>query len=173
MKWFVCGGAGVILSIIMIYFSFAGSVKPNEEYLRIHVRANSNTQFDQEVKYFVKDVLVEALSDIIKDADTKQEAMDIISKNMKFIVEVANAALQTKGVNYTSKASICEEDFPTRAYDNLTLPAGKYDALIVSLGSGEGDNWWCLVYPAFCFKDIKKDVHYTSKLWQIINSIKK
>ena len=53
------------------------------------------------------------------------------------------------GQNYTSRVKICEEKFPTRSYEELTLGAGVYDAIIIELGSGEGDNWWCVAYPPY------------------------
>ena len=63
------------------------------------------------------------------------------------------------------------EYFPTRAYDDLVLENGYYDALIIELGSGKGDNWWCVVYPPLCFADCTQKIEYKSKFLEIINKI--
>ena len=98
------------------------------------------------------------------------EAVEVMRENFDLIEQTANQILADEGLFYTAKAEINNEFFPTRTYDNLTLEEGYYDALIVKLGSGEGDNWWCLVYPAFCFTKTsnQKNVVYVSKIWEMI-----
>lgn len=144
-----------------------------DDYLRIHIRANSNDNIDQNVKYKVKDAFVSCLTPLLTDADTKQKAMRIILNNLNMLTTVANDVLKKNGFNYTANCSLKEENFPTRSYDGVTLPAGVYDALIVELGSASGNNWWCVVYPPMCFVDAgsdSKSVVYVSKLVQIINN---
>ena len=77
--------------------------------------------------------------------------MEIISENLALIDEVSEGVLRENGFYYGAQSRLCEEDFPTRTYGELTLESGIYDALIVDLGSGEGDNWWCVVFPPLCF----------------------
>ena len=76
------------------------------------------------------------------------------------------------GFNYGCKAYIDAENFPTRSYDDVVLEAGVYDALILNLGSGKGDNWWCVVYPPLCFiggnDNGQNNIVYRSKLLEII-----
>ncbi len=175
MKWFVCALCAVALSVLMFCAPlFAGSGSENE-YLRIHIRANSNSSVDQEVKYEVKDAVVEALIPLLANAETKDQAKDIISNNLSYIDDIASKVLQENGFCYQGKSRLTKEQFPARAYDDLTLPAGEYDALIVDLGSGQGNNWWCLVYPAFCFTKSKNSTNYEyiSKIWDIINRVKR
>ena len=85
---------------------------------------------------------------------------------------MANNVLKNEGFCYTSNALVTSEEFPTRTYQNLTLPEGVYDSLIVNLGTGSGNNWWCVVYPPLCFvnADNSSEVTYRSKLLEIINS---
>ena len=71
------------------------------------------------------------------------------------------------GFNYGCKIAVKGENFPTRVYEGLTLSAGYYDALIIELGSGQGDNWWCVVYPPLCFTG-SDDITYRSKIWDLI-----
>lgn len=123
----------------------------NADYLRIHIRANSNGDADQQVKYKVKEAVVKALTPLLSGVSSKEKAMEIISDNLALIDEVSDETLRENGFYYGAKARLCEEDFPTRTYGELTLESGIYDALIVDLGSGSGDNWWCVVFPPLCF----------------------
>ena len=140
------------------------------EYLRIHIRANSNLEVDQSVKYLVKDKVVNFLTPLISECDTKIKAQNTLEKNLKNIEQVANEVLKNNGYNYVSSAKINTEKFPTRVYSNLTLEAGYYDALIINLGSGSGDNWWCVVYPPLCFTGEGTSYIYKSKIYEIIKN---
>ena len=139
------------------------------EYLRIHIRADSNSQQAQSVKLLVRDKVVEYLTPIIAQLDTKQKAKRRLEQELKNIESVANNVLQQNGFTYTCTAKINCEQFPTRVYGDFTLEQGFYDALILNLGSGKGDNWWCVVYPPLCFT---ADVgyQYKSKIYEIINN---
>lgn len=163
--------------VIGVVFAVVGltpkSSNENSDYLRVHIRANSNSDKDQTVKYVVRDAVVEALIPVLADAETKDEAESILNKNLAYIEKIANSVLKSEGFSYTSKAYISSEYFPTRTYDELTLDSGYYDSLILSLGSGKGNNWWCVVYPAFCFTNTKNSANYVyiSKIWEIIRSV--
>ena len=148
-------------------------VSQETQYLRIHIRANSNSDEDQSVKYKVKDEIVEALIPLLADVKSFDEAKSTVSQNFGYIEEVADKTLLDNGFFYTSSASFKNEYFPTRSYDEITLEEGYYDALILNLGSGDGDNWWCIVFPAFCFTQTKKidNIEYISRIWEIIKSV--
>lgn len=175
MKWIVCFVCVVILGVLIFCSPVLAGEDQNQDFLRIHIRANSNSQEDQEVKYMVKDAIVEALIPLLADANTKNEAINIISQNFDYIDNVANKVLEERGFDYKGHSRLDKEEFPTRVYENITLPAGNYDAVIIDLGTGEGNNWWCLVYPAFCFTktQISTNYVYISKIWEIINSVNK
>lgn len=163
-----------MLGIVLVFLLCP--LKTNHEevqYLRIHIRANSNSVQDQNVKYKVKDSVVESLIPYLSNIQTFEEAKDFIHDNFTMIENVANKTLAREGFSYTSSASLTKEHFPTRVYENLTLKEGDYDALILNLGGGEGDNWWCVVFPAFCFTSSSKSgqYEYISKIWEIIKSV--
>jgi stage II sporulation protein R len=170
LVFFVFAGLGILL----IGFSGVknGDTDTAPDYLRIHIRANSNSEIDQDIKYKVKEEIVNALSPILAGITTKQAAISAINKNIPLIEETANRALQANGFEYKSYASIARENFPERIYDGVTVAAGVYDALIINLGSGAGDNWWCVIYPPLCFTEntINGDegVIYKSKIKEII-----
>ena len=150
--------------------NFAPTQKPtNTEVLRIHIRANSNNQQDQQVKYKVKDAVVEFLTPNLVDCTTKTKAEEKIQSLLLQIEKISDRVLADNGYDYKSKAKINVEEFPTRVYGGLTLENGFYDALIIELGSGSGDNWWCVVYPPLCFSGEGTNYVYKSKLKQIIN----
>lgn len=153
-KIIVLIAALVAVLVIVNAVAFAGEENNdavNAEYLRIHIRANSNSEIDQNVKYKVKAAVVDALTPELYGVKNKEEAMEVIYENLSMIDEVSERVLESNGFYYGAKARLCEEEFPTRTYGELTLSSGVYDALIVDLGSGEGDNWWCVVFPPLCF----------------------
>lgn len=174
----IISAVGVVIILCVCAFCGGGSdIEP--EYLRIHIRANSNSEADQAVKYKVKDAVVEALIPLLSEVETKAEAEEVMRSHFAFIESVANEVLKEEGFTYTAHARIDNELFPTRTYDDestqLTLEEGYYDALILDLGSGSGNNWWCVVYPAFCFTKTNNfdNVVYISKILEIIQNITK
>ena len=163
----------ISVCVITLILVFCGNGGTQEEYFRIHIRANSNSEADQNVKYIVKDAVVDFLIPLLSDVETKDEAEDVMNANLDKIEEVADEVLLENGFTYKSSAYISFEEFPTREYDDLVLEEGFYDALILALGTGSGDNWWCVVYPPFCFLETKNSENYVyiSKIWEIINNI--
>lgn len=137
------------------------------EYFRIHIRADSNDEEDQAVKYLVRDRVVEYLAPLISSCPDKASAMLAVKKNLGGVVKEADAVLKANGFSYTSSAKVVREEFPLRVYEEVTLEAGEYDSLIVELGSGEGDNWWCVIYPPLCFTSTT-NVVYRSKIAEMI-----
>ncbi len=151
----------------------ASGVRPSQvaqSYFRVHIRANSNADADQAVKYLVRDALVEAVTPFVATCKTQEEAIAVTGQNLRALVKIADDTLQKGGFFYGAKAEIRQEEFPTRAYENYVLPAGEYQALIVELGEGRGDNWWCCIYPPLCFVPSGVQIEYRSKIVEIIQS---
>lgn len=162
----------IAVAVIVAACVVAAGIFPQgkTEYLRIHIRANSNEEIDQSVKYAVKDKTVDYLTPYLADCDTRQKAEDVLRSLLPAICEVADGVLKENGFNYRAKARINNEKFPTRVYGDLTLDAGYYDALIIELGDGKGDNWWCVIYPPLCFTGGGRNYTYKSKIAEIIKS---
>ena len=153
------------------FFVYIGEKEENNhytEYLRIHIRANSNEQVDQDIKYQIKDEIVDYLTPIISTCTTKSEFESKLNQNLLQITRIANKILAHNNLDYESTAQITNEFFPVRTYGNLTLDSGYYDALIVNLGTGTGDNWWCVVYPPLCFVGENTTYSYKSRLLEVI-----
>jgi stage II sporulation protein R len=162
----------ITLLIAIITLTVAvGVEKPTKkyEYLRIHVRANSNSEADQQIKMTIKDVTVEYLTPFIVNCESKKDALNVINSVENSLENVINVTLLSKGFNYTCNVKTANEKFPLRVYDNVTLEEGYYDAVIVELGKAEGDNWWCVMYPPLCFYGSETNVKYKSKIKEIID----
>lgn len=141
----------------------------NAQYLRMHIRADSNADEAQAVKYAVRDKIVEYLTPLVAGYATQSEAVAGVKENLDGIKRVADDALRANGYAYSARASVKREYFPTRVYEGYTLSAGEYTALIVELGAGLGDNWWCVIYPPLCFTaPAGKNIVYKSKILEII-----
>lgn len=168
-------GIGIICLAI---FLCGGQKEQNvkiDDCIRIHVVANSNSSKDEEVKYFVKDVIMEYLNPFLEDVENDEEAKQVVFQQIPQMQKVANEALRETGVSYGAMISITKEDMPTRAYDNMVFEEGCYDSLKIELGNAGGDNWWCVVFPSVCFiseKNVENYV-YISKIWEIIYRVTK
>jgi stage II sporulation protein R len=149
-------------------------VNEQNAYLRIHIRADSNEEKAQAVKYQVRDNVVEYLTPLVANYQTKAEAMQGVAAHLDEIAQIATKTLEEQGFSYGAEAELKKESFPTRIYGEFTLPAGEYSALILQLGAGKGDNWWCVVYPPLCFAaPTGKNVIYKSKIKEIIQNFQK
>ncbi|MBP5651563.1 MAG: stage II sporulation protein R [Clostridia bacterium] len=162
MKRLIC-----ILLLVCTLVTLYGCAKSNEQYLRIHIRANSNSEIDQNIKYKVKDIVVTYLTPLVKRCDSIESVKNVIEDNHDNITTIIDSYLYDNGFGYKSSVTINNEFFPTRTYDNLTLQADYYDAIIINLGEGKGNNWWCVVYPPLCFTG--NNVVYKSKIVELIN----
>lgn len=171
MKKFIAAGF-ILIALIAAAVYIGGSlnvpVRAEADYLRIHVRANSNEQVDQSVKYIVKDEVVKFITPYAAQCVDKNTAIELIESILPEIEEVCDRTLKDNGFDYTSRAQVRAEQFPTRVYGDLTLEAGLYDALIIELGTGTGDNWWCVIYPPLCFTSGTQNVEYRSAIYEII-----
>lgn len=163
------------LMVVMFQFNQTESVSAKEyDCLRIHIRANSNDEEDQEIKYEVKSKIVNFLTPYLQNIETKEEAMTIVKENLAVLETIVDNTLSLGQFDYDSKCGLTKEYFPTRYYENSLLEEGEYDALIVTLGEGEGDNWWCVVYPPLCFvnknQNQEQNIVYNSRFLEIIKN---
>ena len=159
----------IIATVIFAVCGACGGESGNAEYLRIHVRANSNSEADQSVKYKVKDAVVEFITPLAASSRSKEDAVELINANIDAIADVCDKTLRENGYSYGARAEVRSEQFPTRVYGDLTLESGEYDALIIELGEGTGDNWWCVLYPPLCLTSATQDVTYRSLIYDIIS----
>ena len=131
------------------------SVLSNKEQLRqnlirFHVVANSDSEWDQNVKLKVRDAVVESLREEMDTIADMEAARVYLSENLPKIQQIANETLDALGVREDAVVSLCREAFDRRDYDTFSLPAGVYESLRIVIGKGAGHNWWCVVFPGFC-----------------------
>ena len=122
----------------------------HDEILRLHVVADSDSEEDQAIKLRVRDAVIESISGDLQNIGDMDQARDYIRENLPKIQQAANDALSALGCEDTAVATLREEVFDTRVYDTFSLPAGIYEALRITIGSGEGRNWWCVAFPTLC-----------------------
>ncbi len=123
-----------------------------DKILRFHVLANSDSKEDQEVKKKVRDAVGAMMEPRLAGSRNLEETEAIVQRSMENIVEVATETLEENGYYYGARAKLANVEFPVKSYGAYTFPAGEYEALQVTLGEGEGHNWWCVLYPNMCFR---------------------
>lgn len=123
------------------------------EILRFHVIANSDSTEDQALKLIIKDALVKSLQPSLQNAKDITEARNILKENLTELENISNSIIKEHGFTYTASASLEQGYFPLKVYGDLSLPPGEYEAVRVELGSAQGKNWWCVMFPPLCFVD--------------------
>lgn len=119
-----------------------------EKLVRLHVVANSDTEADQAEKLLVRDAVLEVTEPLVQSAKDPRQALE---KAIPEIKEAAEACLAANGSDRKVSVTLQKERFPTRYYESFALPAGVYPSLRVTIGAGEGKNWWCVAFPSVCF----------------------
>lgn len=121
------------------------------EVLRLHVIADSNTATDQALKLKVRNRILKETGVFFCDVPNRAAAMQEIKKHISDIEKAAQDEVRRNGYTYPVRAEIGQFPFPTKTYGSVVLPAGTYDAVRVKIGSGQGENWWCVMFPPLCF----------------------
>lgn len=166
----------IITLIIIITTYMIIGVKAEElieipdESIRIRVLANSNESKDQEIKGQVKENIQLYMYELLKDANTKDEATTIIENNMKNINKELDTFLQK--INYSDKYNINFglNYFPEKEYKGIKYKEGLYESLLITLGEGKGNNWWCVLFPPLCLLEAEEseEIEYKSLVKEII-----
>lgn len=147
--------ASLILSLIIcLGFSIISNANEIEnttsKFIRLHVIANSDSEYDQELKLKVRDKTLEIIDELAYECTDKDEADEVISSSVKSIENTLQLYLDSIGCNDSIKVEYGMAFVDKREYDTFTLPAGRYTALTVKIGEAEGRNWWCVLFPSLC-----------------------
>ena len=121
-----------------------------EEVVRLHVIAHSDSEADQALKLKVRDAVLAAAGDALSGVTHREEAEELLAGQLQVLADAGAAAVAEAGYHYPVQVSITDHWFPTKTYEDFALPAGTYRALRVVIGDGEGQNWWCVVFPPLC-----------------------
>ena len=155
--------------IVLILFSFfvfisalsyvnAVSEDISNSVFRLHVIANSDSVEDQNLKYKVRDAILEYMNEISTNCTSKQEVVNLANQNQNEFENIAKKVMQENGYDYEVNIKIGNFEFPTKTYGDISLPAGYYDALRIEIGEAKGQNWWCVMFPPLCFVDVTSGV---------------
>lgn len=153
----------IILFSIYVFicaFSYVNAVSANisSSVFRLHVIANSDSAEDQNLKYLVRDALIDYMNSVSKNSNSKDEALSIAYQHKSDFYKIAKKVINDNGYDYNVNISIGNFTFPTKNYGDISLPAGYYDALKVEIGNASGQNWWCVMFPPLCFVDISTGI---------------
>ncbi|MFD1435361.1 stage II sporulation protein R [Kroppenstedtia eburnea] len=135
----------------------AGSSEQREipdEAIRLRILANSDSEGDQRVKRQVRDEVIREIGTWAQKPTTLKEARQLVRSRLPRLEGIAEQTLRDNGFSYPVKVRFGEVPFPTKLYGDKVYPAGKYEALLISIGEGKGDNWWCVLFPPLCFVDM-------------------
>ena len=141
--------AFLFVSVLPIH----GEEKIYSDMIRLHVIAASDSEKDQTVKLQVRDAVLAVVECLMENVESQEEAAAVIEGAKDEICAAAKAVLVREGFDYPVSVDLGLENYPERVYEGFTLPAGQYTSLRVILDGGEGQNWWCVLYPNLCFLD--------------------
>lgn len=150
----------LIAFIIVSAISYASAISENisNSVFRLHVIANSDSEEDQNLKYIVRDKLLEYMNTLTSGITSKDAAIEIAKAHEKDFYNIAKNTIKENGYAYDVKVEIGNSYFPTKYYGDISLPAGFYDSLKVEIGNASGQNWWCVMFPPLCFVDMSTGI---------------
>ena len=144
---------GICLLTVCLLWGFlivADKQSLQNELIRLHVVAASDSEYDQALKLQVRDAVVNSLQENMQNVADAAQAKAYLQEHLPKIEALANRVLREAGCSDVATVSLQLEEFATRYYDTFTLPAGIYEALRITIGEGTGHNWWCVVFPTLC-----------------------
>ncbi len=151
----------VFLVLTIIVSAFTPVINMSEsisnKVFRLHILANSDEKYDQELKLKVRDKILSLSKELYNDCESVDEAINISKDNLDLFRETAQKAIAFYGFEYEARPYVTKEYFNTRKYDNFSLPAGIYDCLKIEIGQGKGKNWWCVMFPSVCLSGCTDD----------------
>ncbi len=145
------GIGGLCVCLLLSLCGFAGNcAEVRNHVVRLHILANSDSDDDQALKLQVRDAIVEAAAGWLDNVPDATAAQAVIAERLPALEQIAQQTVTEAGYTYPVKAERTRMYFTTRQYDTVTMPAGMYEAVRFTIGDGEGQNWWCVVYPPLC-----------------------
>ena len=148
-KCVLCLALVILMGFILFYTYIGDSQNQYEGIVRLHVLANSDTVEDQALKLQVRDAVIEYMEKQ-DDLNSAGEAREYLSENLNRLEKIAEGVIASEGYDYSARADLGVRYIPEKAYGGITFPAGNYEALNITIGRGEGENWWCVLFPPLC-----------------------
>ena len=139
-----------ILFFLLLLLPLKNADNLYNSVIRIHVLANSDSDADQELKLKVRDAILEESGEFFTACSDRKEAIEKISSSLEKIQKIAETCIAENGYSYPVRIELGNEEYPTRNYESMSFPEGSYLSLRVLIGEGEGQNWWCVLFPPLC-----------------------
>lgn len=165
-KMIICGSL-IALFIGNLIGTIANAGEITNEFVRFHIVANSDDKEDQAVKWKVREKIFSCLD--LSNINSKESALVYFHEHQAEIEEIANVVLRENHLPYNCKVTVGKKNFPVREYTGFVLPAGIYDAICVTLGQGNGENFFCVMYPSLCA--LEGITEQTSNQQEVINHV--
>ena len=141
---------GLLAALAWGMWSLHAQQELADKVVRLHILANSDSEADQTLKLQVRDAVLDRAEGILRAAPDRAAAEQRLRLALPELERLAEDTVRSAGYDYGVTVELTDTAFPTRAYDGFTLPAGEYLALRLVIGAGEGQNWWCVVFPPLC-----------------------
>lgn len=152
-----------IIGIIVLFSGYNKNVQAEEtqetmssKIIRFHVLANSDSEEDQALKLKVRDNVLEYIAPKLKESKSKDQSREILISEEENVRDICLKVIRDNGYDYGVDIQLNKQNFPVKTYGNIVLPQGEYEAYRILIGNGEGQNWWCVMFPPLCFVDISK-----------------
>lgn len=161
----------LLCTLCIIFVPTEAEAAIYDDTLRLHILAPSDSVEDQALKLRIRDRILEKYAYVLNYANSLEDAEIKVSKMLGDIENDCNEWIQELGYSYTAKAELINEWYGTREYSAFTLPSGNYASLKITIGEGEGQNWWCVMYPPMCLDaSVKADDAYTKEEKNLISN---
>lgn len=161
---------GILITYLAVGNISAEEIKIPDEAIRFRVVANSDSKYDQSIKLKVKTEVEKALYNMLKDTKGIDEARNTINNNLDNIDKKVNNLLIKEKYNLGYKLNFGYNYFPEKEFNGVTYEEGMYESLLVTLGEGKGDNWWCVLFPPLCLLEAEEsdEVEYKFFIQELI-----
>lgn len=158
---------GLIFSLCISVSGFEQRCQSvRDEVFRLHIKANSDSEYDQGLKLKVRDSIIELSEGLFCESKNKDDAIKTAKENLPAIIETAENTLKENGCDLKVSARVDKSLFDTRVYGDITMPAGYYNSLVLEIGEGKGKNWWCVMFPQMCVPAAES----TTELSQVLDT---
>ena len=156
--FFVAAALALIICLLSGFNEFSDDCETvRENTVRLRIVANSDSEFDQDLKLEIRDALTKQFQDVFAEAETKAEAETAAAIALDEFEETANRILKKAGADYSASAELTDRYFDTTDYGEFMLPAGTYSTVQLTLGEGKGKNWFCIAFPPLCISASSSD----------------
>ena len=161
----------IIATYITVGNTFSKKIIIPDEAIRVRVIANSNSTYDQDIKYKVKDIVKEDIRRLVSDTDSIVTFRNKVINNIAVFDRDINELLKSNDYKLPVNINYGLNYFPRKEFKGVTYNEGYYESLVVTLGEGKGDNWWCVLFPPLCLIEAEEsdNIEYTTLVSELVN----